>query len=127
MEKYVLDALEHANGELNGADVLAALLAQRMYLLTVQCPRICGAVTCEVVEYPRKRAIRVVTLGGENFGDWSHALNAELLAWCQRIDAQGIECFVRRGLVPQLVALGYEHTYTGMWLNGQEQREDADS
>ncbi len=85
-----------------------------MYLFIAQKPLICGAATCEVVQYARKKAIRVVTVSGEPFDDWREALQTQLVDWAGRINADSIEAYVRRGLVPQLENLGYKQAYTGV-------------
>lgn len=115
VRRYVEDALEHANGELNADDVLQYLQSERMFLFVAQRKLIIGAAVCEVVQYVRKKAIRVVTVGGQDFSDWRQPLTDELLVWAGKINADGIEAYVRRGLVPQLEQMGYAQTYVGMW------------
>lgn len=112
---YIDSALEHANGELGSEDVYEYLLAEKMFLFIAQRQTICGAVTCEVVQYARKKCIRVVTLSGEDFSDWVKPLQKALENWCEIIKADGIEAYVRKGLVPQLETLGYRQTYIGMY------------
>lgn len=128
---FVESALEHANGELTGDDIREYLLTERMYLFVAQRPLICGAATCEVVQYARKRAIRVVTVAGENFDDWRKPLQEELVKWGRRIKADGIEAYVRPGLVPQLEGLGYRRVYVGVFYDiGRDHGKevgDADS
>lgn len=115
MEGYVAKALEHANGEVGVEDIHDALLAEQMFLFVAQRPRIIGAATCEVVQYVRKIAIRVITLGGEDFSDWGEPLLRELNNWAGRIGASGIEAYVRKGFVPQLTELGFSEIYHGVW------------
>lgn len=115
VRKYVDVALQHANGELNAEDVREYLQTERMYLFVAQRRLICGAAVCEVVQYVRKKAIRVVTVGGEGFPDWRRPLLEQLTDWGGKINADGIEAYVRPGLVPQLKELGFAQTYVGMW------------
>ena len=115
VRKYIDEALKHANGELASEDIYQYLLSERMYLFVVGRPMICGAATCEVVQYVRKKAIRVVTLGGENFPEWRVKLDDEFLKWARLIKADGLEAFVRKGLVGSLEEIGYTQNYTGMW------------
>lgn len=112
---HVEEALKHANGELEAQDVYAYLMNERMFLFIAQRKTIIGASTCEVVQYARKKAIRVVTLGGEDFEHWRQPLQQALIDWAGKIGADGIEAYVRKGLVPQLEGLGYSQAYTGMW------------
>ena len=111
---YVEEALEHAHGELKAEDIYACLLNETMFLFVAQKPYTCGAATCEVVQYPRKKAIRVVTVAGKDFSDWRSQLQDQILQWARRIKADAIEAYVRRGLVPQLEDLGYSQAYVGM-------------
>ena len=125
VEKYIADALEHAHGELETSDVHEYLLAERMFLFVAQGKKVYGAATCEVVQYVRKKAIRVVTLGGEDFDSWRNPLNEALTVWGKTIGADRIEAYVRKGLVLQLEQIGYRQTYVGMACevdNGKEQR-----
>lgn len=119
MRRYVEEALAHANGELSAEDIYNYLMAERMFLFVAHKPEICGAATCEVVQYTRKKAIRVVTLGGNDFVSWREPLHNALKEWAGRIKADGIEAYVRKGLVPQLEDLGFKQIYVGMW-HGQE-------
>lgn len=125
VEKYIADALEHAHGELETSDIHDYLLAERMFLFVAQGRRVCGAATCEVVQYVRKKAIRVVTLGGQDFDSWRGPLNEALASWGKDIGADRIEAYVRKGLVLQLEQIGYRQTYVGMAFeveNGKEAR-----
>lgn len=112
--RYVVQALEHAHGELRAEDVYDYLLKETMFLFIAQRPLICGAASCEVVQYARKKAIRVVTVAGENFADWRQPLQDQIVQWAGRINADSIEAYVRPGLVPQLEQLGYKQAYIGM-------------
>lgn len=114
VRRYVEEALEHANGELTAEDVHQCLLNETMFLFIAQNPRICGAATCEVVQYARKKAIRVVTVAGDRFDDWRAPLQAQLIDWAERIKADSIEAYVRKGLVSQLENLGYRQAYVGV-------------
>ena len=115
VHQYIEDALKHANGELLADDIYQYLLTERMFLFVAGNPTIRGAATCEVVQYVRKRAIRVVTLGGQDFAGWIHPLQEELMKWGKTIEADGIEAYVRKGLTEVLEKIGYKQTYTGMW------------
>lgn len=120
VRSFVDSALEHAHGELAAEDIFNYLMSDRMRLYVVRNPLICGAVTCEVVQYVRKKAIRVVTLGGDNFDAWKKPLNDALLQWAAQIGADGIEAYVRKGLVSKLEDIGYRQTYVGVWIDGKE-------
>lgn len=123
VRKFVDDALEHAHGELASEDIFNYLLSDRMRMYVVRRPLICGAATCEVVQYVRKKAIRVVTVGGTDFDAWMGLLNVALLKWAGEIKADGVEAYVRRGMVKKLESIGYRQTYVGVWIDGQVKRD----
>lgn len=112
--RYIDEALEHAHGELISDDIYDCLLKETMFLFVAKRPYICGAATCEVVQYARKKAIRVVTVAGKDFADWRQPLHDQIIDWGTRINADAIEAYVRAGLVPQLAELGYKQAYVGM-------------
>ncbi len=126
VRQYVDPALKFANGELTSEDIYNYLISGHMRLFVIRNPLICGAATCEVVQYVRKKAVRVVTLGGENFDAWSETLNNAMLDWASKVGADGIEAYVRKGLVKKLEKLGYHQTYVGMWHGKEERPTDAD-
>jgi len=121
---YIESAVEHANGELTADDIYQDLLNEKMFLFVANRPTVVGAATCEVAQYPRKTAIRVVTVGGKDF-EWAKQLHDALLEWKERINADGIEAYVRKGLVPQLEALGYAQTYIGVWYGEKNIQSDG--
>lgn len=119
VQQYVDAALDHANGEIRAEDVYKQLLAEKMFLFVVGRPLLCGAATCEVVQYAQKRVIRVVTLGGADFEDWKAQLHKSLTEWAKRIDADGIEAYVRKGMAKVLNELGYRQIYIGVYWDGK--------
>jgi hypothetical protein len=82
---------------MDSTDVYNYLMAERMFLFVAQGDTICGAFTCEIVQYLKKRVIRIVHLSGENFMEWQKEVEAPLVAWAQSIGAVGLEAFVRPG------------------------------
>ena len=92
---HVADALEHADGEMEIEDVLRYVLGGNWILWTVvDDHKIIASAVTEVVEYPRLRALRVITLGGRNMKKW---LPEILTVWeqhakeigCHRLEASG--------------------------------------
>lgn len=109
--------MAHANGELTSDDIYRYLLDGQLFLFVVRTPVIRAAAVCAVTQYARQRAVRVITLGGEGFDQWSPILNKRLLEWAKEMHADGIEAYVRKGMAVKLETLGYRQTYVGMWLD----------
>lgn len=73
-----------------------------------------GACTTEVIAYPSKKRIRIVTLGGSDFEKWAVLLDAILIGWAKENGAEGSEVFVRKGFIRKLADLGYKERYIAM-------------
>jgi hypothetical protein len=112
-EPFVKRALDHTNGELH-ADDIRALCENRdcqLWLIT-QGDRAVGAVTTELVNYPHRRHCRVITLGGSRLAEWMELCDNTLCAWATSQQCQGIEAFVRKGLVPKLAEIEWRHKHS---------------
>lgn len=115
VEKYIRAALEHANGEMTAADVKTRCEENDMQLWVINRSGVAvGACTTELVDYPRLRRVRVVTLGGENFDDWGELLTQMLSGWGAENGAHQIEAYVRKGFSRKLTGLGYAESYVTM-------------
>ncbi len=122
---HIKSALDCAHGELLVEDVYNYLLGERQFLFVISDNRgyAVGAAVCEIAQYVRKKAVRIVLVGGksfEGFDQWSRLLTAEVMAWANRIGADGVECYVRPGMAKKLDKIGYRRTYIGMWIDGKE-------
>lgn len=115
IEKYIRSALEHASGELTAQDIKNCCEERDMQLWVVNKDGVaCGAVTTELVNYPRLRRVRVVTLGGENFDEWGELLDTILMGWGAENGAHQMEAYVRKGFMKKLSNLGYAESYITM-------------
>ena len=70
-----------------------------------------AVVTTEIVNYPRKKLCRVVTLGGQEIDNWLHSISV-IEAWAESNDCHAMETFCRKGFIKKLEKHGYEQTYT---------------
>jgi hypothetical protein len=66
-------------------------------LLAMQGQQILAAFVTEVVQYPRKRSIRIVLAGGEGPEKWKHQLRAVLRQGARAVGATTVELFGRPG------------------------------
>jgi hypothetical protein len=93
-------AIERGAGELELGDVYQRLQDRHMQLLVaVEGPTILAAFVTEVVQYPRKRALRVVLAGGTGAKKWKGALRAMLHTGARAVGAKSLEVLGRPGWV----------------------------
>ena len=91
-------AIDEGAGELLIEDVYERLQSQQMHLLlALDGQKILAAFVTEVVNYPRKRALRIVLAGGETPERWKHQLREILHIGAKAIGATSVEVFGRPG------------------------------
>jgi len=113
-EPYIKRALDHTSGELLPEDVEKLLLDRDMQLWLISYSNtIVGAVTTEIVNYPRRKHCRVVTLAGNRtLSEWLDLVDTTLCEWARNQQCDALETFVRKGLVPKLAPLSYQHKHS---------------
>lgn len=111
-EPYIKRALDRANGELDHHDLRAMIAERNVQLWMVSNKeRIVGALTTEIVVYPRKKVVRVITLAGNEFTEWFPVAEEVIIAFGIEQGCEGIESFVRNGLTKRLAPSGYKKIY----------------
>lgn len=112
-EAYVRRALDRATGEFSSDDINRFLRQSLIQLwLVYDGSRVIGAVTTEIVVFPKRRRLRVLTLGGMDLDAWVDELDTRLQEWALTNRCDGIEAYVRKGFVPYLRRQGYKHKLT---------------
>lgn len=112
-EPYVKRALDHTSGEISPDDLRAKCEERDIQLwLIAGSNRVVGAFTTEIVQYPRRKHCRVITLAGSGFAEWIGLVVKTLDDFAASTQCDAIEAHVRRGLVQKLVPLGYHHKYS---------------
>lgn len=112
-EPYIKRALDHTSGELSFSDLAKLCEAQDMQLWIVAGGnRAVGAITTEIVVYPHRKHLRVVTLAGSQFAEWIELADNTLVAYAEHMQCDAIEALVRKGFVPKLAPLDYRHKYS---------------
>jgi len=103
IEKYVDQALERGNGEMWKEDVYQELLYERMQAAIIAVDGdVVACVIFEVVNYPRKRALRLVHGAGSHLHTWGPYLNDFMQARAEEVDADLIEVQGRLGWMKYL-------------------------
>lgn len=111
-EPYIKRALDHANGEIDHHDLYALIKDKNVQLwMVANKEKVVGALTTEVVVYPRKKMVRVITLAGNRFDDWFDLAHATVSDFAKTNNCEGIECFVRSGFTKKLSTRGYRKMY----------------
>lgn len=106
---YVKRALDHANGEFDHTNFRELCRNRDMQLwLIARAERVVGAITTEIVVYPHKKHLRVVTLAGSEFERWVDIADAMMDEYAKSHGCSAIECFTRRGFVKKLEPLAYK-------------------
>jgi hypothetical protein len=113
--KYVETALPFNFGEATSDDIREACKDLSMQFWVIQKNRkTVGAATTMIVTYARKKVVRVVTLGGDDFDSWAEDALEVLKAWTQEAGCDLAEVCVRKGFEPKLKRLGFETNYVVM-------------
>lgn len=96
--KWIEDALTFSS-EMTSADVIEDL--KRGDLLGYGCfdsnGNLIGFVTATIVQYPRKKVFRIVTLGGTSLEMWKE-LEPLIIAEAKRLTCNVFECWCRKGV-----------------------------
>lgn len=111
-DPYVRRALDHTFGELTSEDLKKLCIAQAAQLWMAQKgDRIIGAGTTMIVDYPQMRVCRIITLSGADFKEWKNLACMHIEMWAESQGLDGIEAYVRRGFIPQLMEIGFKYRY----------------
>lgn len=112
-EPYIKRALDHTAGELTHEDIRALCEARdaQLWLIT-NGNRAVGAITTELVTYPRRKHCRVITLAGNQFAEWIELADNTLADWAKSQDCAALEAFVRKGFVPKLATIEWKHKHS---------------
>tara|TARA_R110000851_G_scaffold192127_1_gene342655 strand:+ start:103 stop:531 length:429 start_codon:yes stop_codon:yes gene_type:complete len=112
--KFIEMGINHSQCELSTMDYYDRLVNQEMQLWVVydEEKQIKCALTTEVIEYPRKKVCRIVSLGGRNLDEWVERWLDILERWAEENDCDSIETYCRKGFIKKLEKFGYTNTYT---------------
>ena len=116
---FVDKALEHGHGEFEAEDIHEALLSKDMQLWVIyEEPEnnIVLAVVTQIINYPKIKVCRIVTLGGESHLLWEKKLFI-LEEWARENGCVRMEAYCRDGLQRKLNKLGYEKLYNLCGVN----------
>ena len=111
-EPYVTRALDHTSGEFTPDDIRRFAKDNYIQLwLVSEGNRVVAAVTTEVVVYPQRKHLRVITLAGSKAPEWTGQVDTILAEWAKSQGCNALEAFVRKGYVPTLTKLNWVYKY----------------
>lgn len=95
---FLQRALDKTYGEFTIEDILDNLLEEKeqLHILTKE-DQLVGAAVTEVVDYPRRRALRIHLMGGQLLNGTLEALEDHMVLGAKAIDADHIEWIGRPG------------------------------
>jgi hypothetical protein len=102
-------ALQHAEGELVPDDIKKHLDKGDLRLwVALEGKETIAAMVTEVIQYPRKKIVRVITLAGKNMDMWYDFLPM-IEGYAIRNDCSSLEAWSRKGMARKLK--DWKHSY----------------
>ena len=88
---------EHSEGELETDDFLEPLTHGDMQLWTaIKNNEIMASMVTQIVPYPRKRVLRIISIAGEEMDGWIKYLHL-IEDWALSVGCTSLECWGRKG------------------------------
>jgi|TARA_R110000796_G_scaffold148579_2_gene265452 hypothetical protein len=112
-EPYIELGAKKGQSEMTSKDIYNFCKEAKMQLWIVfdSESNIKAVVTTEIINYPKKKVCRVITLGGQEIDNWLHSISV-IEAWAEENGCHAMETFCRKGFIKKLEHYGYEQTYT---------------
>ena len=111
-ESLIDIALKHSEGELISSDVYEQLMNNTMQLwIAMEHGEVIAAMITQVISYPRKRVLRVITLGGKDgsgLDKWYMFLDM-IEGFALKTGCTALEAWTRKGMVRKLK--DWNHSY----------------
>ena len=111
-EPLIDSALKHSEGELTSSDVYEQLMNNSMQLwIAMEHGETIAAMITQVISYPRKRVLRVITLGGKDgsgLDRWYIFLDM-VEGFALKTGCTALEAWTRKGMVRKLK--DWKHSY----------------
>ncbi len=112
-EPFIERASKKGQSEMTSQDIYNFCKDAKMQLWIVfdSEANIKAVVTTEIINYPKKKVCRIITLGGKEIDNWLHSITV-IEAWAEENGCHAMETFCRKGFIKKLEHYGYEQTYT---------------
>jgi hypothetical protein len=87
----------HSEGELLPADFYEFLTKAEMQLwAAVEEKEVLASMVTQIIPYPRKRVLRIISIGGEDMDKWIGFIPL-IEAWALSVGCTSLECWGRKG------------------------------
>ena len=97
VHEHLLRMAPHSEGELEPEDFFEALTEGEMQLwVAIENKDIVASMVTQVVPYPRKRVLRIISIGGDGMDRWIEQLPM-VEEWALSMGCTSLECWGRRG------------------------------
>ena len=109
VEEYLNAALKHGLGEYSTSDIKSACKSKNMQLwVNFDREGVQGAFITKISNYPQKKILCVLLLGGNEFMKWRDEADALLNAFGKEHNCEYIELFGRKGWGKVLKDIDYK-------------------
>ena len=113
VESLIKNALKHSEGELQAEDLLPFLRKGEQQLwVAMEDGAIIASMVTEVISYPRKRILRVITIGGKDgkgIDKW-YGFLPMVEGFALKVGCSSLEAWTRKGMARKLK--DWKHSYT---------------
>lgn len=117
-EPLINRALKYSRGELTSDDIRRFIEARIMQLWIAhdENHRVEACMVTQIICYPRKTFLRIVTIGGKGFKRWEKGW-ALLELWARQAGCDGVESFARPGIARWAKSHGFREYYSMIGLD----------
>ena len=116
VSSHIKSALQYSDGKYSLEDIREGLESQQMQLFIAMADEIIASAITQITDYPQKRVLTIVLLGGERMNEWLPLLN-QLEKWGIDEGCEQIELYGRPGWEK---VLKWEKTYIALKKNLNE-------
>ena len=90
-------AMKHSEGEMSAMDFYPYLMEGQMQLwVAVVDGDVDASMITQIIPYPRKKVLRIISIAGENMEDWIGFLPL-IEGWALSMGCTSLECWGRKG------------------------------
>lgn len=113
VSKYIENAIEYSNNEVTIDSIVKELYTgyKQLWVISDDRFKIVGACVTELSNYPNKRVVRIILLGGTGLDSWAKLVSDTIGSWGKGFGATAIEVIGRKGWIRVLEKQGYKLAY----------------
>lgn len=98
VEPMLQKVVDHTEGELQPEDFLENIVNKYMHLwLSVEDTEITMAMVTQIIEYPRRKTLRIIAISGKNFKKTHSQFNDIIESFAIQTGCSGLELWGRKG------------------------------